>query len=113
MRAAAVIVAGGQGTRMGPGQPKQLRTLGDRSVLQHSVAAFDRHPMVGALIAFASAVTFLLTVDLLPQKMAAGIQAITANPLVFNLLVAGVLVARSNSTVLTGEYSLRPWPVPL
>lgn len=50
MRAAAVIVAGGQGTRMGPGQPKQLRTLGDRSVLQHSVAAFDRHPMVGALI---------------------------------------------------------------
>jgi len=47
--------------------------------------------MVGALIAFASAVTFLMTVDLLPQKMAAGIQALTADPLVFLLLVAVVL----------------------
>jgi tripartite ATP-independent transporter DctM subunit len=47
--------------------------------------------MVGALIAFASAVTFLMTVDLLPQKMAEGIQALTSNPLVFSLLVAVVL----------------------
>ena len=47
--------------------------------------------MVGALIAFASAVTFLLTVDLLPQKLAVALQAITANPLGFMLLVALVL----------------------
>jgi tripartite ATP-independent transporter DctM subunit len=47
--------------------------------------------MVGALIAFASAVTFLLTVDLLPHKLSAGLQALTSNPLVFNLLVALVL----------------------
>jgi tripartite ATP-independent transporter DctM subunit len=47
--------------------------------------------MVGALIAFASAVTFLLTVDLLPQKLASGIQALTDNPLVFMLLVAAIL----------------------
>jgi len=47
--------------------------------------------MVGALIAFASAVTFLLTVDLLPQKLTAALQALTASPLVFNLLVAAIL----------------------
>ncbi|MBI3372815.1 MAG: TRAP transporter large permease [Betaproteobacteria bacterium] len=47
--------------------------------------------MVGALIAFASAVTFLLTVDLLPQKLALLLQAITSNPLAFNLLVAALL----------------------
>lgn len=48
--------------------------------------------MVGALIAFASAVTFLLTVDLLPQKLAALLQSITSHPLAFSLLVAGLLV---------------------
>lgn len=47
--------------------------------------------MVGALIAFASTVTFLLTVDLLPQKLSTALQAITANPLMFNLLVAAIL----------------------
>lgn len=48
--------------------------------------------MVGALIAFASAVTFLLTVDLLPQKLSTGLQALTSNPLAFNVLVALVLL---------------------
>jgi len=48
--------------------------------------------MVGALIAFASSVTFLLTVDLLPQKLAAGLQSLTTNSLVFNLLVAALLL---------------------
>lgn len=48
--------------------------------------------MVGALIAFASAVTFLLTVDLLPQKLSLALQSLTSDPLVFNLLVAALLV---------------------
>jgi tripartite ATP-independent transporter DctM subunit len=47
--------------------------------------------MVGALIAFASAVTFLLTIDLLPQKLTVLLQTLTSNPLVFNLLVALLL----------------------
>lgn len=47
--------------------------------------------MVGALIAFASAATFLLTVDLLPQKLSALIQSLTRDPLIFNLLVAVLL----------------------
>ena len=47
--------------------------------------------MVAALIAFASAVTFLLTIDLLPQKLAALLQALTSSALVFNLLIAALL----------------------
>ena len=47
--------------------------------------------VVGALIAFASAVTFLLTIDLLPVKLTRFMQDLTSDPLVFNLLVAAIL----------------------
>lgn len=47
--------------------------------------------MVGALIAFASAVTFLITVDLLPMRLTAAIKDLTTDPLVFNLIVAAML----------------------
>ncbi len=47
--------------------------------------------VVGALIAFASAVTFLITVDLLPAKLSEAIRAFTSNPIVFNLLIAAML----------------------
>ena len=47
--------------------------------------------VVGALIAFASAVTFLITVDLLPARLSAAIRDLTSDPLVFNILVAAML----------------------
>ena len=47
--------------------------------------------VVGALIAFASAVTFLVTVDLLPARLSVAIRELTSDPLVFNLLVAAML----------------------
>ena len=47
--------------------------------------------VVGAMIAFASAVTYMLTIDLFPVKLAAALRAITSDPLVFNLLVAAAL----------------------
>jgi len=47
--------------------------------------------IVGALIAFASAVTFLVTIDLLPARLSIAVREFTANPLVFNLLVAAML----------------------
>jgi tripartite ATP-independent transporter DctM subunit len=47
--------------------------------------------VVGAMIAFASAVTYMLTIDLLPMKLAALLRATTTDPLVFNLLVALLL----------------------
>ena len=47
--------------------------------------------MVGALIAFASVVTYLLTIDLLPMKVAALVKSITTSPLGYMALVAVVL----------------------
>ena len=44
--------------------------------------------VVGAMIAFASAVTYMLTIDLLPAQLATLLRAITTNPLVFKLLVS-------------------------
>lgn len=47
--------------------------------------------VVGAMIAFASAVTFMLTVDMLPAKLAEILRAFTSDPIVFNLIVAAAL----------------------
>ena len=47
--------------------------------------------VVGALIAFASAVTFLVTVDLLPARLSVAIREFTSDPLMFNILVAAML----------------------
>jgi tripartite ATP-independent transporter DctM subunit len=47
--------------------------------------------IVGALISFASAVTFLLTIDLLPIRLSTAIRDFTSDPLVFSLLVAAML----------------------
>lgn len=47
--------------------------------------------VVGALIAFASMITYLMTVDLLPQQLSALLLALTRDPLVFLGLVAVLL----------------------
>ncbi|MGE0315267.1 MAG: TRAP transporter large permease [Lautropia sp.] len=48
--------------------------------------------MVGALIAFASAITFVFTIDMVPGKLAALLRALTHDPQVFVLLVMLLLV---------------------
>ena len=50
MHVAAVIVAGGQGARMGADRPKQLLEVGGRTLLQWSVALCDAHPAVNELV---------------------------------------------------------------
>jgi tripartite ATP-independent transporter DctM subunit len=47
--------------------------------------------VVGALIAFASVITYLMTVDLMPQKLSALLFALTKDPLVYLILVALLL----------------------
>ncbi len=47
--------------------------------------------IVCAMIAFASTITFLFTIDRLPQQLADLVKSITDNPLIFNLIVAVVL----------------------
>ncbi|MEY8120344.1 TRAP transporter large permease [Falsihalocynthiibacter sp. BN13B15] len=48
--------------------------------------------MVGAMIAFASTVTFLFTIDLLPIKLAALLKEVTDSPIVFLLLVTAMML---------------------
>ena len=48
--------------------------------------------VVGAMIAFASVVTYMLTIDLLPLKLSQLLQALTSNPHVFLILVAITLL---------------------
>ena len=50
MRVTAIIAAGGAGTRLGADRPKQLLELHGRSILEHSVDAFDRHPAIAETI---------------------------------------------------------------
>jgi 2-C-methyl-D-erythritol 4-phosphate cytidylyltransferase/2-C-methyl-D-erythritol 2,4-cyclodiphosphate synthase len=45
-----IIVAGGRGTRAGSVIPKQLIDLGGRTALQRSVAVFDEHPAIAAMV---------------------------------------------------------------
>lgn len=47
--------------------------------------------VVGALIAFASVITYLMTVDLLPQKLSELLLSLTSDPMVFLMLVAVLL----------------------
>ena len=46
---AAIIVAGGRGTRAGTARPKQYLTLGDEAVVRWSLATFAKHPQIGAV----------------------------------------------------------------
>jgi 2-C-methyl-D-erythritol 4-phosphate cytidylyltransferase/2-C-methyl-D-erythritol 2,4-cyclodiphosphate synthase len=46
-RVAVILLAGGQGTRAGLGQPKQLAMLGGKPVLRWSLDAFAAHPAIG------------------------------------------------------------------
>ncbi|PZU08550.1 bifunctional 2-C-methyl-D-erythritol 4-phosphate cytidylyltransferase/2-C-methyl-D-erythritol 2,4-cyclodiphosphate synthase [Sphingomonas sp.] len=45
----ALIVAAGQGTRSGPGQPKQYRRIAGKAVLAHAIDALANHPAIHAV----------------------------------------------------------------
>ncbi len=46
MTTAALIVAGGSGTRLGADRPKQYLDLGGKAVIRHTLEAFLAHPRV-------------------------------------------------------------------
>ena len=50
MRTVAVVLAGGTGLRLGGAVPKQFQLLGGRTLLEHSVAAFDQTPGIDDLV---------------------------------------------------------------
>jgi 2-C-methyl-D-erythritol 4-phosphate cytidylyltransferase len=50
MRMVAVVLGGGTGQRLGAAMPKQLLTLGGRTLIEHCVAAFERAPGVDEIL---------------------------------------------------------------
>lgn len=50
LRNVAVVLAGGTGTRMGRSLPKQLIPLAGRPILEHSIAAMQRSPVVDEIV---------------------------------------------------------------
>ena len=50
MRMVAVVLGGGVGQRMGAGMPKQLLTLGGRTLVERCVAAFDQAPGIDEIL---------------------------------------------------------------
>jgi 2-C-methyl-D-erythritol 4-phosphate cytidylyltransferase len=50
MRTVAVVLAGGSGLRLGGELPKQLQLLAGRTLLEHSVAAFEQAPGVDQIV---------------------------------------------------------------
>jgi 2-C-methyl-D-erythritol 4-phosphate cytidylyltransferase len=49
-RAVAVVLGGGVGTRFGAARPKQLLTLGGKTLVEHCVAAFAAAPAVDEIL---------------------------------------------------------------
>src|SRR5450432_2802884 len=50
MRTVAVVLAGGVGQRFSGGMPKQLQMLAGRTLLEHSVTAFEHAPGVDEIL---------------------------------------------------------------
>ncbi len=50
MRIVAIIAAGGQGSRLAAGTPKQLLAIGGRTILERSVAALESHARVQEIV---------------------------------------------------------------
>lgn len=46
----AILLAGGSGQRFGADRPKQFVCIGDRTVLEHSLAAFEQSPHIDAIL---------------------------------------------------------------
>ena len=83
----AVLLAGGTGTRIGAGVPKQLIPLAGRPMLEHSLATFAEHPGIDEIV-----------VMMEPDSIDAARSLASAYPKVSRVLPGGA--TRSESTVL-------------
>lgn len=49
MRNIAVILAGGSGSRFGADMPKQFLTVAGKMIIEHTLDAFEHHPLIDAI----------------------------------------------------------------
>ncbi|MDR2378074.1 MAG: bifunctional cytidylyltransferase/SDR family oxidoreductase [Bifidobacteriaceae bacterium] len=50
MKTYGVVLAGGVGARLGLSVPKQMVKVAGKTILEHTVAAFDSHPLIDAVV---------------------------------------------------------------
>jgi len=108
MHVAAVIVAGGQGVRMGAGRPKQLLAIGGRSLLQRSVAVCDRHPAVGELVVVLHA-TLLGEAETLIGRTRCALRVVAGGARRQDSVRAGVLAVTASADVVLIHDAARPF----
>ncbi len=59
----AVILAGGSGTRLGGSTPKQFLVVKGKRIIQYTIEAFERHPLVDEIV-------IVCREDLIPEMQA-------------------------------------------
>ncbi len=50
IRTIAAILAGGTGSRLGAGLPKQFIEVGGRTIIEHTIDRFEDHPMIDSIV---------------------------------------------------------------
>ncbi len=63
LRNIAVLLAGGSGQRMGAAQPKQLMKLGGKTVLEHSMLAFQQNKCIDEIMLCATPILWTKCAD--------------------------------------------------
>lgn len=55
----AVILAGGVGSRLGLGRPKQFMKVAGKTVLEHTVEVFQRHSQIDEIVLLCTRIIFM------------------------------------------------------
>jgi len=102
MRMVAVVLGGGVGQRIGAGMPKQLLTLGGKTLVERCVAAFDQAPGIDEILVvmargYTGQVKAMLT-DAGYQKVTAVIEGGVTRPDSTRVALAAVAAGATTGT---------------
>lgn len=74
----AILLAGGSGQRFGADRPKQFVRIGERTVLEHSLAAFEQSPHIDAILIVSHPQHLDEVRELLPSSQHPKLRAVVA-----------------------------------
>jgi 2-C-methyl-D-erythritol 4-phosphate cytidylyltransferase len=106
MRMVAVVLGGGVGQRIGAGMPKQLLTLGGKTLVERCVAAFDQAPGIDEILVvmareYTGQVKAMLT-DAGYRKVAAVIEGGVTRPDSTRVALAAIAVGEPGAMANSG-----------
>jgi 2-C-methyl-D-erythritol 4-phosphate cytidylyltransferase len=109
----AIVVAGGDGTRLGAGLPKAFVRLGGRPLLAHSIDLFEDHPAVDRMVLVVPAEweqpATLLADELAAGKVAAAVPGGETRAL---SVAAGLDEVAANAQAILVHDAARPFASP-